>query len=106
MSASRLDPLLHAPTRLAIVALLAATESADFRFIRDQCELSDSALSKQLAALEEAGYVEIGKGFIGKRPRTTARLTGAGRGALRQHAAALQEIIDGASRASRAARAG
>jgi len=56
MSAARFDELIHAPTRLAIVSLLAASEWADFKFIRDSVGLSDSALSKQLTTLEEAGY--------------------------------------------------
>jgi DNA-binding transcriptional ArsR family regulator len=42
----RFDELIHAPTRLSIVSLLAATEWADFKFIRDSIGLSDSALSK------------------------------------------------------------
>ena len=48
---------------------------------------------KQLTTLEEAGYVEIRKGFVGKRPRTTARLTRAGRAAFELHVAALQEMV-------------
>jgi DNA-binding transcriptional ArsR family regulator len=89
----RFDELIHAPTRLSIVSLLAATEWADFKFIRDSIDLSDSALSKQLTTLEEAGYVEIRKRFVGKRPRTSARLTSVGRAAFDQHVAALQEIV-------------
>lgn len=89
----RFDELIHAPTRLSIVSLLAATEWADFQFIRDSVGLSDSALSKQLTTLEEAGYVEIRKGFVGKRPRTSARLNSVGRAAFEQHVAALQEIV-------------
>ena len=89
----RFDELIHAPTRLAIVSLLAATEWAEFKFIRDSVGLSDSALSKQLTTLGEAGYVEIRKGFVGKRPRTSARLTSVGRAAFEQHVAALQEIV-------------
>lgn len=89
----KFDELIHAPTRLALVSLLAATEWADFRFLRDRAGLSDSALSKQLTTLEESGYIEIRKGFVGKRPRTSARLTSAGRTAFDQHVAALQEIV-------------
>jgi hypothetical protein len=43
--------------------------------------------------MEQAGYVQIRKGFVGKRPRTSARLTPAGRAAFDQHVAALQEIV-------------
>jgi len=93
MTVSRFDELIHAPTRLSIVSLLAASEWADFRFIRDRLELSDSALSKQLTTLEEAGYIEIRKGFVGKRPRTSARLTRLGRAAFELHVAALQEMV-------------
>jgi DNA-binding MarR family transcriptional regulator len=96
MTKPRFDELIHAPTRLAIVSLLAAADWADFKFIRDSVGLSDSALSKQLTTLEEAGYVEIRKGFVGKRPRTFAALTTAGRAAFEQHVAALQEIVAGA----------
>ncbi len=94
MSRARFDELIHAPTRLAIVSLLAAADWADFKLIRDEVGLSDSALSKQLTTLEEAGYVEIRKAFIGKRPRTSARLSKAGRAAFEMHVAALQQIID------------
>jgi DNA-binding MarR family transcriptional regulator len=93
MSAARFDELIHAPTRLSIVSLLAASEWAEFKFIRDTVGLSDSALSKQLTTLEEAGYIEIRKGFAGKRPRTSARLTRAGRAAFELHVAALQDIV-------------
>jgi DNA-binding transcriptional ArsR family regulator len=91
---ARFDELIHSPTRLAIVSLLAAVEWADFKVIRDQVGLSDSALSKQLSTLEEAGYVQIRKTFIGKRPRTSARLTGTGLAAFKQHVAALQQIVE------------
>lgn len=93
MTTPRFDDLIHAPTRLSIVSLLAASQWAEFKFIRDTVGLSDSALSKQLTTLEEAGYVEIRKGFVGKRPRTTARLTRAGRNAFERHVVALQEIV-------------
>jgi DNA-binding transcriptional ArsR family regulator len=93
MSSARFDELIHAPTRLAIVSLLAAAEWAEFKFIRDEVGLSDSALSKQLTTLEEAGYLEIRKGFVGKRPRTSARLSRAGRAAFEMHVAALQQIV-------------
>lgn len=87
------DELIHAPTRLSLVAFLAATEWTDFAVLRDSVGLSDSALSKQLTTLADAGYVEIRKAFVGKRPRTSARLTPDGRTAFDRHVAALQQIV-------------
>jgi DNA-binding transcriptional ArsR family regulator len=96
MTTPRFDELIHAPTRLSLVAFLAATGWADFAVLRDSVGLSDSALSKQLTTLEDAGYIEIRKAFVGKRPRTSARLTAGGRTAFDRHVLALQEIVAGA----------
>jgi DNA-binding MarR family transcriptional regulator len=91
--AARFDELIHPATRLSIVALLAAADWAEFAFIRDQLGLSDSALSKQLATLEEAGYVAIERPLSERRRRVRARLTPAGRKRFTGHVAALQGII-------------
>jgi DNA-binding transcriptional ArsR family regulator len=93
VSTAGFDELIHAPTRLEIVSLLAAAQWADFQYIRDELGLSDSALSKQLSTLESAGYVEIHRRFVGKRPRTSASLSTAGRTAFEQHVKALQKIL-------------
>lgn len=93
MTTPRFDELIHAPSRLSLVAFLAATAWADFAVLRDSVGLSDSTLSKALTTLADAGYVEIRKAFVGKRPRTSARLTTSGRTAFDQHVLALQEIV-------------
>jgi DNA-binding MarR family transcriptional regulator len=90
---ARLDTVIHPPTRLSIMALLATADEADFAFVRDSVGVSDSVLSKHGSALEAAGYVEIRKGHVGKRPRTWFRLTPAGRRAFTGHVKALQEIV-------------
>ena len=87
------DELIPAPTRLSIVALLTAAEWADFTFVRDSLGMSDSALSKQIATLEQAGYVTVRKTGAGRSRRTHLRLSPRGRKAFRAHAAALQQII-------------
>jgi DNA-binding MarR family transcriptional regulator len=87
------DELIHPATRLSIVSLLAAADWADFAFIRDQLELSDSALSKQLTTLEEAGYITIDRPVSDKRRRVRARLTPLGRERFDGHVAALRSII-------------
>jgi hypothetical protein len=55
--------------------------------------MSDPALSKQLTILDEAGYTDIRKRLVAKRPRTFARLNSIGRAAFEQHVRALQEIV-------------
>ena len=90
---ARLDTVIHPPTRLSIMALLATADEADFAFVRDSVGVSDSVLSKHGSALEAAGYVEIRKGHVGKRPRTWFRLTPSGRRAFAGHVKALQEIV-------------
>lgn len=92
-SVADLDPVIHAPTRLAIVALLAPLRDAEFGYVRDTLDLSDSALSKQISHLESAGYVEVRKGYVGKRPRTWVSLSTTGRSALSRHLAALRALI-------------
>lgn len=88
-----LDPVIHAPVRLQIVSLLAAVEEAEFGFVRDAVGVSDSVLSKHGSALEAAGYVQLRKGYVGKRPRTWYRLTDLGRTAFRTYVSHLQEIV-------------
>jgi DNA-binding MarR family transcriptional regulator len=90
---ARFDELIHPATRLSVVALLAAAEWADFAFIRDRLGLSDSALSKQLATLEEAGYVATDRPVSERRRRVRARLTPLGRERFVAHVAALQDLI-------------
>jgi len=93
MTEARFDELIHPSTRLSIVALLAAADWADFAFMRGRLELSDSALSKQLSTLEEAGYVQIDRPLRDHRRRLRARLTPTGRAAFNGHVAALREIV-------------
>ncbi|MEV0275461.1 transcriptional regulator [Streptomyces sp. NPDC050610] len=95
-----LDEAFHNTTRLAIAAFLSACAEAEFGMVRDHCRVSDSVLSKAAAALEGAGYAEIRKGYVGKRPRTWLSLTSTGQLALSQHVTALQSIVAAAREAN------
>ena len=101
MSTPRFDELIHPGTRLSIVALLAAADWVEFAFLRDELALSDSALSKQLSTLQDAGYVHVERDVHGQRRRVRARLTPAGREAFAGHVAALRAIVDGADAGAR-----
>lgn len=87
-----LDPVIHSPVRFSIVAALASVDEADFQTLREAIEITDSVLSKQISLLEQADYVKVRKGFVGKRSRTWISLTGKGRAALSRHLSALREI--------------
>jgi DNA-binding MarR family transcriptional regulator len=100
MTAARFDELIHPSTRLSVVALLAAADWVDFAFIRDELGLSDSALSKQLSTLEDAGYVSIERALSDHRRRVRARLTKTGRAAFEGHVAALHQIVGEPARAT------
>jgi DNA-binding MarR family transcriptional regulator len=91
----QLDELLTHPVRFSIVAMLAAIDRAYFGFVRDQIEISDSMLSKQMTALEQAGYVKVRKAFVGKRGRTWLSLTSQGRRTFDRHLSALHTIAHG-----------
>ncbi len=80
------------PVRYSILALLAAAERAEFGFVRDHVEVSDSVLSKQMTSLQDAGYVKVHKGYVENRPRTWLSLTRRGRQTFERHLAALREI--------------
>jgi DNA-binding MarR family transcriptional regulator len=87
-----LDPVIHAPARLQLAAVLAEVTDMEFATARDLLGVSDSVLSKHLAQLGEAGYVALRKASLGGRQRTWLSLTDAGRTAFRNHVAALEQL--------------
>ena len=96
------DPFIHPITRLSICGLLAAGANwVEFAALRDAAGISDSVLSKQSRVLEEAGYVEVRKGAVGRRPRTWFRLTAEGRRAVQGHLAWLAQLEEAVSASAR-----
>ena len=87
------DEFLHVPARLSILALLAPADWVEFGFLRDTIATSDSALSKQVSALANAGYVSVRKSREMGTRRTYVQLTTHGRRAFQRHAAALSRIV-------------
>ena len=91
--APRFDAIIHAPNRLQICALLAAVDSVEFATVRDSVGVSDSVLSKHVATLQDAGYIDIRKATVASRVRTWLSLTRAGRRAFDAHVAELRRIV-------------
>ena len=96
MAALNLDPVVHAPARLQVCALLSAVDEAEFAVLREETGVSDSVLSKHLKLLEEAGYLRIRKATAASRQRTWLSLTRAGRFAFKAHMAELTRLASSA----------
>ncbi len=96
-----LDKVIHEPARLAIMAVLYGTDSADFLFLLNATGLSKGNLSAHVTKLEEAGYVAVNKAFKGKIPNTTYAQTRAGRAAFERYHKELREITARMGRAMR-----
>ncbi|MEU8326102.1 transcriptional regulator [Nonomuraea sp. NPDC048881] len=96
----RLDEVIQHPTRLTVMAFLSGALEAEFAAVRDYAEISDASVSRIVSALQEAGYVHVRKGYVGKRPRTWLSLTQEGRRALAGHLDALQAIAETARRSA------
>ena len=90
-----LDPVIHAPARLRLMGIANTVHEAEFATLRDRLEVSDSVLSKHLAALAAAGYVSLRKSKLAGRRRTWVSITDAGAAALESHVAALQALASG-----------
>ena len=88
-----LDPLLHSQLRLAIISLLLSVEEADFNYLKEKTQATSGNLSVQLDKLSEAGYIEVRKEIVGKKPHTSCSLTEKGREALEQYVSALKEYL-------------
>ena len=89
-----IDRIIHEPARLMILALLYVVESGDFTFLMRQTGLTWGNLSSHLSKLEEAGYVEVEKEFVGKKPHTMLHLTGDGRLAFREYRQRIKHVLD------------
>ncbi len=90
---SPLDETIHQQTRLAIMCTLAGVEALEFNDLKGQLGLSDGNLSTHAATLERKGYVKIDKGFRGRKPVTTLRVTPKGRTALEHYIEHLNGIL-------------
>ena len=98
MTTEELDPLIHVPTRLKIVATLAALPDGDglsFTRLQDMLELTPGNLIIQLRKLEEAGYLASEKTRTGSTQRTTVAMTGKGRAALSAYTRTLRNLLGG-----------
>jgi DNA-binding PadR family transcriptional regulator len=90
---NELDPLIHERLRLGILSVLTVQESLSFTELRDLLQTTDGNLSVQARRLEVAGYVVCDKKFEGRKPKSTYRLSPAGRAALEEYLEKLSNFL-------------
>jgi DNA-binding MarR family transcriptional regulator len=91
---SETDKLIHEPARLAIMAQLYIVQSADFLFLLPQTGLTTGNLSRHISKLEEAGYVNVEKEFVNKKPHTVLQLTEEGRAVFKEYIETMKHIMN------------
>lgn len=89
-----LDSIVHGPIRLGVLTSLQMDGALDFTHLKQRLSVADGALGTHLMKLEEAGYVACKKSFVGRRPKSTYRITAAGQRALRAHLESLRRVIE------------
>jgi len=91
---SDIDRLIHEPVRLVLVSSLYVVDEADFVYLANRTGFTSGNISSHMTKLESAGYVETTKTFVDKRPRTTYKLTEAGRSAFKQYRASVEGLLN------------
>lgn len=89
-----LDPLLHSELRLAVISILIGVEAADFVYLKERTGATSGNLSVQIDKLSKAGYIEVEKGFVGRKPRTLCKITEIGKAAFKEYVEALKDYIN------------
>jgi DNA-binding MarR family transcriptional regulator len=91
------DAIIHQPVRLKIMAALKALpdrEQVEFVRLKSLVGATEGNLGAHISTLEQAGYIEVEKDFVAKKPRTRVRLVRAGRRAFEDYISYLREIVD------------
>jgi DNA-binding MarR family transcriptional regulator len=89
-----IDRLIHEPSRLNIMAYLYVVDSADFLFLVQQTGMTWGNLSVHISKLEAAGYLEVKKEFLGRKPHTVLSLTPDGRTAFDNYRKNMRQTLD------------
>ena len=94
--------VIHEKARLGIMtSLVAHPDGLLFHDLKQLCSLTDGNLNRHLKVLQEAGFVQVRKGFKRNRPQTLCRLTAPGRAKFLQYIDALEQVIADAADAAK-----
>ena len=92
-----LDTAVHGPIRLGSMTALYTDGELDFTTLKKRLKVTDGSLGAHLLRLETVNYIMSKKEFVGRRPRTTYRLTSTGKRALRKYLDSMQQLLDSLS---------
>ncbi len=89
----QLDDIIHSRIRLALMAVLASVEEAEFTFLREKVNATDGNLSVHLKKLEDAKYITVKKSFANRKPVSHYSLTITGRKAFESYLDNLERLV-------------
>ena len=88
-----LNKVFDSRIRLGIMSMLMVNDAINFNALKQLIEVTDGNLASHIKSLEDAGYIKVNKGFIGRKTNTTYTATKAGEKAFQQHLSALEKMI-------------
>lgn len=90
---SGLNKEFESRVRLGMMSVLMVNDWMDFTEMKNLLQVTDGNLSSHATALEKSGYIEVKKEFVGKRPRTSYKITDSGKKAFQEHLAFLEKMM-------------
>ena len=93
MKIDNLNKAFESRVRLGIMSILMVNEWVDYKEIKDKLDLTDGNLASHINGLEKLEYIEIRKGFVGKKTNTSYRVTKLGRSSFLEHINALEKLL-------------
>ena len=97
----QLDTTVHGPVRLGVLAALQVDGPLNFTTLKKRLKTSDGAIGLHLQKLEDTGYIESSKAFVGRRPQTKYALTRRGRKAFHAYLDQMQGLLEAVRSRSR-----
>uniref|UniRef100_UPI004049C60B winged helix-turn-helix domain-containing protein n=1 Tax=Flavobacterium sp. TaxID=239 RepID=UPI004049C60B len=90
----KLNKNFESRVRLGIMSILIVNDWVDFTEMKTLLAITDGNLASHSNALEKADYIEVKKEFVGKKPKTSYRVTNLGRMAFKEHLNYLEKLIN------------
>lgn len=90
---NQLNKEFESRVRLGIMSVLMVNDWVDFSEMKNLLEITDGNLASHSSALEKSNYIEVKKEFVGKKPKTSYRVTQSGRLAFTEHLNALEKLL-------------